>query len=435
MGMAKEQAIAAAERGYVYTEDATICLSHITDLYLQQQAGPASETTCSFCDRSDDEAFAVAFEGVQEVFMNAFWNYYGRADDAPRWEGEYHGLEDTNTAVGELAVGSFDDDVVDDIATALTNAIEDFEVSTWFTPMATDDLELSWSAFEQTARHVSRFIVPNDDRGRSPMARVSSFLRQLLLYVEGDHNLVRTMEPGTRVYRGRPIETVSGKLYHTAEDLGPAPADKATANRMSPAGIPMFYCSADPVTAVAEIAVHDIRPFAVIGEFTSRRPLRILDLTKVQTRPSPFDPDHWADTRMLSFLAQFAADLSRPVIADDRQHVEYAPTQVLTEYLRWAPEQKIDGIEMRSSQTGASTYILFIGANEISDLSTDEETTTAPPGALTADLYDDDEPEGVAFTLDPTRVVAYQVNRKVDPVRVAVRAATDWLITAPSRTW
>lgn len=292
MGMAKKQAIAAAERGYVYTEDATICLSHITDLYLQQQAGPASETTCSFCDRSDDEAFAVAFEGVQEVFMNAFWNYYGRADDAPRWEGEYHGLEDTNTAVGELAVGSFDDDVVDDIATALTNAIEDFEVSTWFTPMATDDLELSWSAFEQTARHVSRFIVPNDDRGRSPMARVSSFLRQLLLYVEGDHNLVRTMEPGTRVYRGRPIETVSGKLYHTAEDLGPAPADKATANRMSPAGIPMFYCSADPVTAVAEIAVHDIRPFAVIGEFTSRRPLRILDLTKVQTRPSPFDPDH-----------------------------------------------------------------------------------------------------------------------------------------------
>ncbi len=434
MGMAKQQAIAAHERGYDSLDDMTICLDHLTDSYLLTHAGLASEASCSFCGRTrEDDAFAVSFSGVQEIFMNGFWTFYTRADDAPYWDHEYQGLEDTGLTVNEFAQGIFDDSVVDHVADALTKAIGDPEVGTWFSRMATDDLELSWSEFVHTARHVSRFIVPGDEDGRSPMARVSSFLGELLLYVEGEHSLVRTMEPGTLVYRGRPAEKLTGKLYDTAEDLGPAPGDKAAANRMSPAGIPMFYCSADPVTAVAEIAVHDVRPFAVIGEFTCQRDLRILDLTKVRTRPSPLDPDHWAEMRMLSFLDQFAADLSRPVIADDRQHVEYAPTQVLTEYLRWAPSAKIDGIEMRSSQTGASTYILFVDADNVVDVSAPVEPVGIPRTRLTADLLGDDEPVGPAFTLDPASVVAYEVNRKVEPIPVAHRTATEWVITRPSR--
>ena len=431
MGMASEQSIAAGERGYEYICDMTICVDHIADPYLHEHAGEPSESSCSFCPRTEDAPFAVSLRGVQETFMTAFWNHYGRADDAPYWDGGYHGLEDTGFAVAELAMEAFEPDVVDDVATALTDAIGDLDVSTWFTRMDTDDLELNWSAFEKTAKHVSRFIVPDDETGRSPMARVSSFLRQLLMYVEGEHSLVRTMKPGSIVYRGRPIESVKGEIFATAEALGPAPERRAAANRMSPAGIPMFYCSADAVTAVAEIAVHDVKPFAVIGEFTCCRPLRISDLTRVRTRPSSFDPDHLADARMLSFLDQFADDLSRPVIADERQHVEYAPTQVLTEYFRWMPENKIDGIEMRSSQTGASTYVLFTSASEIVNVNVDE-ATTPPLRGVGADFFEE-EPEGPAFTFDPAAVVAYEVNRKVEPAPVARRTEAEWIITSPSR--
>ncbi|MGD2204517.1 RES domain-containing protein [Microbacterium maritypicum] len=432
--MAKEQAIAADERGYDSLEEATICENHLIDPYLRGRAGTATVASCSFCGRADGgEAFAVPFAGIQEIFMNAFWTFYSRADDAPYWDHEYHGLVDTQFTVAEFAHGIFDDSVIDDITDALSEAIGEPEVGTWFTRMATDDLELSWSEFERTARHVSRFIAPIDKGGRSPMTRVSSFLGQLLLYIEGKHSLVRTMEPGTLVYRGRPVETVAGKLYDTAGELGPAPAASAASNRMSPAGIPMFYCSADPVTAVAEIAVHDIRPFAVIGEFVCQRNLRILDLTKVRTRPSPLDPDSWAEARMLSFLDQFASDLSRPVIADDRQHVEYAPTQVLTEYFRWVPSKKIDGIEMRSSQTGASTFILFVDANEVVDLSDNRVDLGLPRTRLTASLVGDEEPVGPAFALDQAKVVAYEVNRKVEPIPVAYRMGSEWMITKPAR--
>lgn len=136
---------------------------------------------------------------------------------------------------------------------------------------------------------------------------------------------------------------------------------------------------------------------------------------------------------MLSFLDQFASDLSRPVIADDRQHVEYAPTQVLTEYFRWVPSKKIDGIEMRSSQTGASTFILFVDANEVVDLSDNRVDLGLPRTRLTASLVGDEEPVGPAFALDQAKVVAYEVNRKVEPIPVAYRMGSEWMITKPAR--
>ena len=421
-------------------DDATICLEHITDTYLHGIAGQPTERHCSFCGReSDPSAFAVRFEPVLACFMETFWAYNTKPEDAPVFEGDLYGLEWTESQVGNLTTAGFDDAVVDEVTTLIADSIGVPEVGTLFSDMATDDLELSWVDFTETARHVSRFVIAGEKGGRSPMSRFSNFLFQLRrYYVDSDHGLVRTMKPGTPLYRGRLVDGVRGELPITAKELGPAPADSASASRMSPAGIPMFYCSADPTTAIAEISGHGVEPYAVIGEFVSRRDLYILDLTKVRKQPSPFDPEHRGESRMLSFLDMFATDVSRPVIPDHRQHVEYASTQLLTEFFRWAPDRKIDGIQLSSSQTGAATYVLFVSSKDIVDIAdfTDEPAPTPPPSKLYETLegeLDDDEPAGPAFTLDPERVQVYHVNRRVDPESVAERVGRTWVFTMPSR--
>lgn len=62
--------------------------------------------------------------------------------------------------------------------------------------------------------------------------------------------LIRTLPSSTKLFRGR--VGPARKPYRTGRSLGPPPRDKATASRMSPAGIPMFYGTFDEYTAIAE---------------------------------------------------------------------------------------------------------------------------------------------------------------------------------------
>jgi hypothetical protein len=176
---------------------------------------------------------------------------------------------------------------------------------------------------------------------------------------------------------------------------------------MSPAGIPLFYASADAETAIAEIAGHGVEPFAVVGEFRNVRPVRVLDLTRRPSRPSPFDSSRRRESQMAAFLDLFVSSITHPVIPDGRQHVEYAPTQVLTEFLRWAPERKIDGLILPSAQTSRPTYVLFY--DQAGFTTVGQEEATAPRHALLDFDESDDRP---TFSLDPSDVTVYEVHRQ-----------------------
>ena len=159
--------------------------------------------------------------------------------------------------------------------------------------------------------------------------------------------------------------------------LQPPPPEKAAANRMSPAGIPMFYASDDLQTAIAEIAGHSWQPYALVGAFHSTRRLRLLDLTRRPAFPSYFDEARHAELGLAQFVKLFVYAITRPVIPDGRQHIEYTPTQVLTEYLRWMPENPIDGIALPSAQTGKKTYVLFFDSKSFADADRDPSVRPA----------------------------------------------------------
>jgi hypothetical protein len=91
-------------------------------------------------------------------------------------------------------------------------------------------------------------------------------------------------------------------LRGTYEALRPPPSAKAMANRMSPAGITMFYASGDPQTAIAEIAGHGLGDYALVGAFRGVKRLRLLDLTRRPTLPSYFDDAEQAELGLAGFL-------------------------------------------------------------------------------------------------------------------------------------
>jgi hypothetical protein len=149
--------------------------------------------------------------------------------------------------------------------------------------------------------------------------------------------------------------------------LGSPPPTKASANRMSPAGISMFYGSDDIPTVVAEIGSHTTKRFAVVGAFETTRPLWVVNLASLPTVPSVFDPQGREHYYELLFLHEFARDLSEPVVLDGREHIEYVPTQVVTEYMRWLPDVAIDGLLFTSAQNSGTSCVIFCGPEGCAD--------------------------------------------------------------------
>jgi hypothetical protein len=162
--------------------------------------------------------------------------------------------------------------------------------------------------------------------------------------------------------------------YHSASDLGtPKPEDADDSNRFSPAGIPMFYGSFDEQTALAEkLGIKNPeKDTATIARFVANKEFLVLDLTNLPKTPSLFDEDKRMFRQSILFLKSFVAESSMPIEKDGREHIEYAPTQVFTEYLRdvydWGGK-RLDGIVYPSAIIeGKVSCVLFTQAENCCD--------------------------------------------------------------------
>ncbi len=185
-----------------------------------------------------------------------------------------------------------------------------------------------------------------------------------------DENLIRTLDTTAVLFRVR----LHGPEENCADwkALGPPPSKRAPSNRMSPAGISMFYASTDQQTARAEAkailrAATGLRMTSAAWFLT--RPLRLLDLCGIPTIPSFwFTPRDERDRTR--FLHAFTADISKSVIHDGREHIEYVPTQILTEYFRDEFQtndgEHLDGILYPSAQRkGGKNVVIFAGQDDL----------------------------------------------------------------------
>jgi len=140
-------------------------------------------------------------------------------------------------------------------------------------------------------------------------------------------------------------------LDNPERELSAPESKKATAGRMNPAGIVMFYGALSENTAIAEIRP-SVGSLAVVAQFKMTRKLRLLDLSRIGSgfTGSLFDPAYENRTARLQFLRSFHALIARPIQPCD-ELLEYLPTQAVAEYI--SSILNLDGILYASAQVGS----------------------------------------------------------------------------------
>ncbi|MGH7140571.1 MAG: HEPN-associated N-terminal domain-containing protein, partial [Pirellulales bacterium] len=226
--------------------------------------------------------------------------------------------------------------------------------------------KFGWEGFCSVVKHERRYTFWSSmDDGNPPyhpdhlppgqmLAEIGSVITRL--------GLIRTVAAGTRYWRVQCHP--SHKPLMIPSRLTSPPVECATKpNRMSPSGIPMFYGTEDFDTAILE-AARDEEDNAATGVlFEVMRPLEVLHLNSRAKAVSYFAPNGREWRQQTEFLWYFAREVSTPIYPDDRQHIEYAPTQVFTEYVRFhlcsAAGKPVDGIRYLSSRTRRPCVVLF----------------------------------------------------------------------------
>ncbi|KTT96426.1 HEPN-associated N-terminal domain-containing protein [Sphingomonas sanguinis] len=382
MGIVKAWMMEMEERGYSESDD-YVCAACVTDPFLAEWiAGHAEANACSFCEAVSDQPIAAPFEDFTGVVLGGLgfdWN-------EPTQEGityitrEGGWQASLSTTADVLYDAGFSEN--DDMIAALDDMID---CEAWVERefyRGTDSQRLSWGwdSFKTFTKNHTRYFflqAPGDGYDELTPAEVLATVSDMIRTKLADEGLIKTIGRNTDLIRIR----VDDQPQTTASAIGtPKPEHARQSNRMSPAGIPMFYGAFDLDTAHAETfdpATHAGKALSV-GTFRSLRDLTLLDLAELPPVPSVFDLDRQPLIHSLRFLHAFAADISQPIARDGREHIEYVPTQIVTEYFRRlfrsADGRSLDGIIYRSAKhAGANAFVLFCENEQCIDVDAPED--------------------------------------------------------------
>lgn len=372
MGYWKERLIEQEEQGWGYSEKA-ICPQCVKDVYLKSVVRAAlGNQACDFCDGSRPRRGAL-FNVLMKAVASTFFQYYRRAVDHLGWDGEEGGYFGTTYDTWDLVHDELSD--ISDNEQVLQEVSECFGDETWcdqnpYGFSGAERYEVSWSTFCRTVKHKTRYFFNSaealeerfgSDNELTPVPEVLDQIAGVIRSAE----LETTLPADTSLFRVRPHDPALSPS--SAAELGPPPENLATNNRMSAAGVSVFYGALDLKTAIFEVAAGlPPRHGKVLtgAEWCSTREFNVLDLTELPRLGSWYAQDR-EDRAPFVFLKQFVAEITRPVVHDGKEHIEYVPTQILTEYLRLHYKSvagRLDGIVYPSAQHNRSRSIVIFAS-------------------------------------------------------------------------
>jgi hypothetical protein len=371
VGFAKEMQLRALSRGFGYV-DGYVCSDCVDDRALRAyiEAG-AVENECDFCGRSSSVPVAADADDLVDHISRCIKTEYNLAVEELGWdEGEYVGTYFDMPDLLQFELHAPLDDGPFAEAVEVAAIDEAYCERDYYMPKPHEALRYDWELFVRMVKHESRFMFLKLDEAPPheewavghPVRRGGAMLAEIARQIERA-GLIKHLDPGKAFYRCRTSSI--GQTLSAAKDLGSPPATLASANRMSPAGISMFYGAQDEETAIAEIArAGDV--VASVAEFVTDGVCSVVDLDEIPDVPSIFDEENRYMRSPLLFLHGFRRDLIKPIERDGREHIEYVPTQIVTEYLRLIyrlPEEDhppLDGLVFTSSRRGGKSVVLFV---------------------------------------------------------------------------
>lgn len=390
MGYAKEQWARRTALGYSDVPDKYVCAGCFEDYAIKEFIKQtAVEKKCSYCSKKSTVPIAAELEIVVDFIcqgINTEWE--DPVEDLPyeSAEGGYQGARviDSDELIRYEIEELFNTNeaVLDDIVLSLVGS-HDWCQKDPYGLRKEEALSLSWADFAEQVKHYTRyvFLELDDEEGDFhrdldviPVSKMLSRLSWEISKMEYDIKMISVLDIGCKTYRAR-IHDKEKKLT-TAKKLGTVTVTKARyANRMSPAGIPMFYGSFEANTAFKEIV--DISgsrrgKIVSIATFKTLRKLRVLDLCHLPEVPSLFDTSSRHLRSSLIFMRDFREEFRKPIKKSKLENIEYVPTQVFTEYIRHKYEDiegnPIEGMLYPSARNpGGISCALFIQSEQCVD--------------------------------------------------------------------
>jgi hypothetical protein len=371
MGFMKNLMIEAQERGW-WPIEGYVCDRCVGEAFLAQYVRDnAVAKRCDFCDSSSRSPIASDADNVMDLIgagLHAEWSHpvqmMGRVDG--EWVGDTFELDDVLSDSGLEPSDAFRERIADAFTDELWCEADPYGLPPH------QVLGYGWERFAEHVKYHTRYVFlleePSEFESHDEIHPGQMLYR--LREVVAESGIVHSLSKGTRFVRGRDHD--ESERPQSGRELGtPSPEKARKSNRMSPAGIPLFYGAADSATAVAEMS-HSARPLVTLAEFVTTRDLRVVDLSRIPEVPSLFNETQAYRRPSLLFLHDFAEAISQPIVDDDREHIDYVPTQVVTDYLRRvfrdADGSPIDGLLYRSSRhEGGECCVLFVSNEECGD--------------------------------------------------------------------
>ncbi len=331
--------------------------------FIEGHEGPRG---CWFCGLED--APTIPLEELADHMRECLSNFYSRAIDHLPYESREGGYQGTTWETHELITDygevEFPRDEDDKLLFDLSNEVLDdlWCEYDWLSLDYDELLLLDWKEFCRLIQHRRRFFFQQNDfeepdgRGFSPMNTLREFSR-----LSRELGLYRNISQGNVFFRARVFP--SGGEEWSAKALGPPPSELATqSNRMSPPGIPMMYVSEMEQTAILEVGATE----AAVGRFKLERDVLLLDLADVPEVPGIFSGQDRQKTLELAFLNSFTREIGKPIERDDRVHVDYIPSQVVTEFIRDSriDGRQVDGIRYSSNSDDFGINVVLFATQE-----------------------------------------------------------------------
>ncbi|WHI48959.1 RES domain-containing protein [Microbulbifer sp. VAAF005] len=345
-----------------------VCSTCIGDRFKQEQVvNEGVITDCDFCRSKDTQTMEleVLAKEIHTIFENHFWMtspepegfdvYLAREG---RWEqpGDpiSHIIGDLLESDNEDLISAICEYLFEEFGPAGSDALIDpapYDGDSLYirAPIKHYEFQESWDSLRQEITHHARFF---NKKAEAALEHLFHGVGDLET-PEGSP-VIRVLSSNTRIFRARLAKTyleLPEIIKSVPVSLGSPPEQLATAGRMNPEGISVFYGATDANTCISEIRPA-VGSYVVIGQFYPLRDLRVLDLSLLQDVCLPgsfFDQTYSERLSRISFLGQLVEELSRPIMPGEEAR-GYLLTQVVSEYLANHAEIKLDGIMFNSSQ-------------------------------------------------------------------------------------
>lgn len=348
-------------RGLSSLKETNVCASHIDDYAIINFIKNNSQKGfCNYCKHSKK---VISFEKLMFYIMECIMNFYEfMSYDSS--EGGYLGDTYTQWELINDEIGlSIDDyqlnediiDCIDDRAWSEPNRYYDSE---------SEILVYHWDYFKDVTKHKSRYLFGRSDNFKTFSYNQNAYdiLDEIGSKVK-EFGLTKSISQKKKLFRCRQHNETP--TITTASQIASPPNEYALfSNRMSPAGISMFYCAFNCETAIAETVDTTSKDGVnfTTAIFKAERSLTLIDFTDLPKPPSMFDLDNFKNYYSTRFLRDFVKDISKSIKRDGKEHIDYVPTQIVTEYFRYIfkGDTKVDGLIYPSAKlNGAKCCVLF----------------------------------------------------------------------------